>query len=186
MPTCHRPKIMLMLLYGPTGVGKSTVINILVERYQFSCVTTFTTRPPRDDDRYKISLSEEEFSRYLRSNMIFCEKPPIGGFRYGEHAVELEASTCPDSKWCLDMSIKALNVVLLPENTRQLESQLERGNRPDRILRARQELIDIENHLSSSRWPDGEWRVLVNNIGMAEDVANTCEHLSRMASYFPN
>ena len=50
---------LLLILSGPSGVGKDTVARMLIERRpnSFYFVVTATTRPPRDNERHGVDLS---------------------------------------------------------------------------------------------------------------------------------
>lgn len=48
---------MLVLITGVSGVGKSTIIECLVESFNWKVVPTYTTRKLRENENYKISIS---------------------------------------------------------------------------------------------------------------------------------
>jgi guanylate kinase len=178
---------MLMLIFGPTGVGKSTIISSLVDDYQFSCVVTYTTRPARTDDRFKRTVSEQEFDRLVSRGFLFRSKPPIGGFRYGESALDLSESRSLNGFWCLDMSISSfdlykefdpLNVIVLPKDADQLKDQLASCDREDRIERALSELASIQCYATTVSG-DKNWHVLLNVPSRCGDVAAECARLAR-------
>ncbi len=62
---------LLIILCGPSGVGKSTISRDLSERYAVSYIVSATTRPRRDgDDKGKQyqHISKEEFFRRLEAD----------------------------------------------------------------------------------------------------------------------
>ena len=62
---------LLIVLCGPSGVGKSTISRDLSERYSVSYIVSATTRPKREgDDKGKQyqHISKEEFFRRLEAN----------------------------------------------------------------------------------------------------------------------
>ena len=62
---------LLIVLCGPSGVGKSTISRDLSKRYAVSYIVSATTRPRRDgDDKGKQyqHISKEEFFRRLEAN----------------------------------------------------------------------------------------------------------------------
>lgn len=176
---------MLLLLYGPTGVGKSTVIELLVDRYGFQCITTYTTRDERTDDRFKRPVTLEEFNRLNAAGDFFRVKPPIGDVFYAESGDELERSRLTSENWCLDMSLqnwetyadfKPLKIFLLPSVAHQLEDQLVMAGRPERIERAKSELAEIKKFIEATPATQA-WSVLMNPPGQAESVAAECARL---------
>ncbi len=66
---------LLLVLSGPSGVGKDTVARMLIERRpeSFYFVVTATTRPPRDNERHGIDyifVSFDEFARMIEANEL--------------------------------------------------------------------------------------------------------------------
>lgn len=62
---------LLIVLCGPSGVGKSTISRELAEKYSVSYIVSATTRPKRDgDDKGKEyqHISKEEFFRRLEAD----------------------------------------------------------------------------------------------------------------------
>ncbi len=66
---------ILLILSGPSGVGKDTVARMLIERRPdtFHFVVTATTRPPRDDERHGydyIFVNFDEFARMIEADEL--------------------------------------------------------------------------------------------------------------------
>ena len=66
---------LLLILSGPSGVGKDTVARLLIERRpdSFYFVVTATTRPPRDDEVHGINyffVSFNEFARMIEDDEL--------------------------------------------------------------------------------------------------------------------
>lgn len=83
----------LLILSGPSGVGKDTVANVLRERYSFACPKSYTTRLPRqlsDDENY-IFVTDNEFNN-LKTDMIAATESH--GNKYGISRSELEDDLC--------------------------------------------------------------------------------------------
>lgn len=76
----------LVLIIGPSGVGKSVILSTLRERHpEFIFPRSATTRPRRDgegDDLYQF-VTEAEFDRLLRENRILEWATVHAGARYG-------------------------------------------------------------------------------------------------------
>ena len=66
---------LLLILSGPSGVGKDTIARMLIERRpdDFYFVVTATTRAPRDDERHSIDyffVSFDEFARMIEEDEL--------------------------------------------------------------------------------------------------------------------
>lgn len=66
---------LLLILSGPSGVGKDTVARRLIERRpnSFYFVVTATTRPPRPDEVHGVDymfVSNDEFARMIETNEL--------------------------------------------------------------------------------------------------------------------
>ena len=65
----------MIILVGKTCSGKSSVAEILRTRYGYERIVTYTTRPPRENERNGVEyhfISQEEFER-LKSEDFFFE-----------------------------------------------------------------------------------------------------------------
>jgi len=66
---------LLLVLSGPSGVGKDTVARMLIERRpeSFYFVVTATTRPPRDNERHGVDyifVSFDEFAHMIETGEL--------------------------------------------------------------------------------------------------------------------
>ena len=66
---------LLLILSGPSGVGKDTVARMVIERRpdSFYFVVTATTRPPRDNERHGIDyifVTFDEFARMIEEDEL--------------------------------------------------------------------------------------------------------------------
>ena len=75
----------LIVLSGPGGVGKSTIVQELKKRDHFYFSVSATTRAPRtgeiDGEAYHF-VSADEFQRMI-NNHVFLEWADFAGSRYG-------------------------------------------------------------------------------------------------------
>jgi len=73
----------VLLILGVSGAGKSTLIDEVVRvDPRFSPVSAYTTRPLRCGDRYRISVSNEEFHFIERTERLLATNE-VFGHRYG-------------------------------------------------------------------------------------------------------
>ena len=78
---------MIIIFSGPSGVGKSTIINNLSNDFNFYFSTSHTTRPQRESEiegKDYYFISEEEFNSMI-SNDEFLEYE-----RYGSYSIVSE------------------------------------------------------------------------------------------------
>ena len=66
---------LLLILSGPSGVGKDTVARMVIERRpdSFYFVVTATTRPPRDEERHGVDyifVTFDEFARMIEEDEL--------------------------------------------------------------------------------------------------------------------
>ena len=83
---------MIIIFSGPSGVGKSTIINNLSNDFNFYFSTSHTTRPQRESEiegKDYYFISEEEFNSMI-SNDEFLECERYGSYYYGTSKKELE------------------------------------------------------------------------------------------------
>lgn len=76
---------LLIVLVGPSGVGKSTIANLLRKRLDVAYIVSATTRPRKAGDEIGKTyehISEEEFFRRL-DNGEFLEYAHVHGHYYG-------------------------------------------------------------------------------------------------------
>ncbi len=152
---------MLVVLSGPSGVGKDTLLNCLKNRgYDFAFVVTMTTRPRRAnevDEVDYIFVSKDEFDDLIDADE-FLEHSLV----YGDHKgipksqVRRAFSTRKDVIMRIDVQgaakIRAIvpNVVTIfisPESEAELEMRLRERNTEDeeklqrRLAMAREEMV---------------------------------------------
>lgn len=157
---------LLLVLSGPSGVGKNTVLNALIaENPQVRYSTSATTRPPRSGEvhgQHYFFLSEEEFARRVASGE-FLEWAVFCGHRYGTPRPYVEQSLAAGYHVVLDIDVQgakrvreampqAVFVFLLPPSWEALEQRIRaRGtDREEAILRrltsAREEIAALSEY----------------------------------------
>jgi guanylate kinase len=133
----------LVVVSGPSGVGKTTVCNHLLKRDEFERVITATTREPRGRERHGtdyLFLSDAEFDRWIEEDR-FLEWAEVYGRRYGSPRDQAEAILQSGRNALLNIDVQGaaslrtgelptLTVFLLPPSEEELERRL-RGRRTD-------------------------------------------------------
>jgi guanylate kinase len=70
----HHPEPLLIVISGPSGVGKDTVLHHMKARQlPFHFVVTATTRPPRQEERHGVDyffLSPDEFAEMIENDEL--------------------------------------------------------------------------------------------------------------------
>jgi len=150
---------MLLVVTGPSGAGKTTLIHRLLEKHpEIKFSVSHTTRPPRPGEIDGVDyyfVSEKEFSRLLKKG-TFVEWAVVHGHLYGTSRAEFRKSRGNDLVLDIDVQgarqIKrvtgeeAVFIFVLPPDRDSLVKRL--GSRGDlsaeelerRLKRASQEI----------------------------------------------
>ena len=173
---------MLVLLLGPSGVGKTSIIHVLAETCGWSVVPSYITRPQRDDERYKRTLSQQDYQNRLENNQFFTHVEQFQ-YMYGTLKADIELAQSSDDVWVLDFDVYAykesfigvehLAFVVLPESEEQLKAQLLETGRADRLVGAIQLLSLIQNSASLEALGLGAAAKIINCSNRLGDLAAT-------------
>lgn len=162
-----------MVLAGPSGTGKGTVVRRLLERDPAIVLSiSATTRPPRPNERQGIDyrfVSDAEFDAMIERDELL-EWAEVVGHRYGTPEAPIEAALSAGSDVLLEIDVQgagwvrrrspeALLIFLAPPSLEELERRLRsRGTETEDRLRARLDRAR-EELAQSSRFD----RVVVND-----------------------
>lgn len=130
-----RPR--LVVISGPSGVGKTSVCDELLRRRGFERVVTATTRPPRGEERDGVDylfLPRAEFERRAREGG-FLEWAEVHGNLYGSPRAQADAILRRGRHALLNIDVQGarsvrasglpcLLVFLLPPSMEVLERRL--------------------------------------------------------------
>jgi guanylate kinase len=150
----------LVVVSGPSGVGKTTVCDFLLQREEFERVVTATTRPARGDERHGIDylfLTEAEFDRGIEQG-FFLEWARVHDHRYGSPRAEAEKILARGRHALLNIDVQgaaairasglpSLLVFLLAPSWEVLEKRL-RGRRTDTPEAVERRLANARTELS--------------------------------------
>ena len=133
----------LVVVSGPSGVGKTTVCNLLLDRPEFERVITATTRAPRGDEKDGVDyhfLDRPTFDQWIDEDR-FLELAEVYGNRYGSPRAGAEAILAAGRFPLLNIDVQGAaslkasglactRVFLLPPSMEELETRL-RGRGTD-------------------------------------------------------
>ena len=83
---------MILIITGPSGVGKNTIIDALSRKIKFNFSVSHTTRPKRVSEvngKDYHFISNNEFQNMIKNNEL-VEYEEYGGYIYGTSRLELQ------------------------------------------------------------------------------------------------
>ena len=151
----------IIIISGPSGVGKGTVIHKLTDKLSIPVSISATTRHPREGETDGINyyfLSQVEFEEKIRSHS-FLEWAQVHGYYYGtlRSSVNSVLSTgrnilleidVQGAKLVMDSNYPVLSIFLLPPSLEELKNRLEKRqtDSPEsiasRVKQAEVEILD--------------------------------------------
>lgn len=159
-------KGLLLVVSGPSGVGKGTLLGALVEKRQ-DCVfsvsaTTRAPRPGEEDGEHYYFLAEEMFERWVEEKR-FLEWNKVFDRFYGTPKEPIEAHRLAGKHVILDVDVQGglqlmreaedlVTIFIVPPDLETLRERLERRGTetPDqirrRLLTARNELKSLDHY----------------------------------------
>ena len=187
------PGSMLVIISGPSGVGKDTIIDVMREREAMTgrtgerhYVVTVTTRAPRDGEIDGVDyhfVSREEFLR-IRAARGFLEANEVHGNWYGSPRDQVRTAPAAGKDAILKIDVQGAQVVkeqvteallifVIPPSLETLFSRLRsRATESADELEIRQRNAAIE----LARQDDYD-HVVVNETGQAERTAERIDEI---------
>lgn len=107
-------KNLVFIITGPSGVGKSTIIKLLLNSLpdvHFS--VSYTTRPPRPNEENGVDyyfVDREEFESMIKKDK-FLEWAEVHDFLYGTSFTEVEKAFGEGKDLILDVNIQGANAI---------------------------------------------------------------------------
>jgi guanylate kinase len=144
---------MLLLFFGPSCVGKTTVMDYLMEALGWVYVPTTMTRPLRGVEAGKRHVSDDEFNEMLRAGEFLCTNH-LYGYKYGTPLSAIQAAVDDQNQvYMMDFPLsqrenvfgayRHYGVILLPTSEEQLQVQAMHSGRSDRLTEI---LSDYRTH----------------------------------------
>ena len=160
MPESNAPKQgLLIIVSGPSGVGKSTIVNAMVDRLDAVLSVSMTTRPmgPKDiDGEHYVFVNEKEFRDLVKIGQML-EYAQVYDNLYGTPAEPVEEALAAGETVILEIDVQgakqvkhrmpdAIGILIEPPSDEVLLDRLRARKREDeatiqkRFSRARDEI----------------------------------------------
>lgn len=175
----------LLVLSGPSGVGKTTIARLLSEKPGIAKAMTTTTRAPRPqevDGRDYRFLSREEFRAGIDRGE-FLEHAEIGGNLYGSPKAAIERELAAGKVVLVDIDVQgarsvrkaglpAFLVFIAPPSLEELRKRLE-GRKSESAEELRKRMRRAEDEMSQK----DSYDVVVTNTTVEGALGEILGHL---------
>ena len=151
---------VLVSISGPSGVGKTTICKLLVQRLNAHLSVSVTTRARREnevDGRDYFFISREEFKRRLERNDLLEHAEVYGGNCYGTPAGPVKDALATNRVVILEIEIEGtlqvkrrfpelLGIYIMPPTAADLRDRLD-GRRTDSDEAIRERLSKADGEI---------------------------------------
>ena len=183
----------IVVIAGPSGSGKNTVINQIIQQYPHAArLVTATTRVARPDERdgvdYYFFRSIDSIAKSHRGTLWKRFITLFGGIHYGIYTPDLEQKLQTASvifapvdisgaEWLKD-NYNATTIFIVPESLAEYRMRIHARNpeMPERELEERMHITEREVQVDSNRY---DYRVVNTGGGLAQTSAQIVEILQK-------
>lgn len=178
---------MLVVLLGPSGVGKSAAIERLLQDHNWTPLISFVTRPERTGDSFKVSISECSYDM-LRSAGKLWSDVTQGKYRYALLRSEVEMALRSSQIFVVDFALASwrdyfagvphVSVYMAAETYVELESRLISAGRADRLESSLRSARELDEWYSAEGAAIGAIR-LINRTECLQDVVDSIVEVAK-------
>lgn len=181
---------LLVVISGPSGGGKSTIIKELLSRNEqdYRRISTFTTRPrrPNEVDRGQYHFITQERYDRLDEKGLLVAKNTVDGYSYGAPLIDMNAFENRGKFLIMDMGVSGAEelkkiyrngifVYIIPPSQERLLSQM--GTRgPERFVRSKKQIKRVKDVC--------DWLVINDDLDTAVSQIQRIMHTIK--EYSPN
>lgn len=179
---------MLIVLYGTSCVGKTTLQKRLIEKYNVAPVRCYFTRDLREDDIARSKLTKVEFFKLVEQQKIANVNHIFGNF-YGTSSKDLSLALTTTTNYVLDYSISNYeqlgnyhpkNIIILPENLAQLEGQIIKSGRQKRKKQIISEYFSLYSEIEIKKLKEKNFSIVTNYL---HDVDRTVCEICKISKF---
>lgn len=125
MSTLEKSIPVVLVISGPSGVGKSIICNDLCKNNAFERAITFTTRKPRNGEKEGVDyyfVNDEKFDKIVKAG-DFIEHSEVHGYKYGSAKVSISMKLAKGKNVVIILDVNGTKKAReffqsLPENTK--------------------------------------------------------------------
>lgn len=184
---------MFVLFFGVSCVGKNELITELMRYFNWRYVPTYMTRPLRENETGKVSVTKKVFDELERNGKFICVNNIFGNF-YGTPKKEiLNAKADENFCWVLDFSISKrhlledfaqMTFIIIPESIEQLNRQIEKSGRDERRSLIIDDYSEHYSGLSNFSKTNKNIHIIVNRENEKKKTAKKINELIKSYEYF--
>jgi guanylate kinase len=177
--TSHSAKGVLVVISGPSGVGKGTICREVVKRLNYAYLNvSVTTRPQSDKEingRDYWFVSKEEFQKRIEKGMLLEHAEVFGNF-YGTPKDKVDEALATGKAVILEIDVQggrqikaiypdAVMIFILAPTQKELAERLQGRARDDSEVQ--KERLDQAGIEIAAGWQDYQYMVINDNLQQA-------------------
>ncbi|MBX3354125.1 MAG: guanylate kinase [Phycisphaeraceae bacterium] len=181
---------LLLVISGPSGVGKTTIVREIVRRFDGYFSVSATTRPKSDIERDGVDywfIDQATFQKWIDTGRFLEHAQVFGRHWYGTPAEPVDQAVAQGRIAVLDIDVQgaesvrqkrpaAFSVFILPPSEAELRRRLESRRRDDAAAIERR-FAEATHEMARAR-REGTYDAFVVNDDLAAAV-DAVEHLVR-------